>query len=152
MNEVQSIRLAQITPPAAAVNGAAFVCAEIDTLDFDYMTIVVQLGAIAANMAVLQVLETDVTGQNLVAVPGTVFGNAATLNIAGAVAALPVTPGDANTFQVVQLDLRARRRFIQLAMTAGAGDTFASAFAILSRAKAAPITLAGHNTNELVRV
>jgi len=151
MNPAQEIRLVQITPPQILVNGAGWVCAELDTLGYDYCTLVVQLGTIGADMAALSVTESNDAGQNHVAIPAATLGNALCLNIDGDASAIPVNADD-DTFQVFQFDLQHRRRYLQLVATAGAANSYMSAFAILTRAKTKPVTMADMGCNEVIRI
>jgi hypothetical protein len=151
MNPAQEMRLVQITPPQILVDANPWVCAEIDTLDWDYCTIVVQLGGIAANMAVLRVDHGNATGV-MEARANATLGNANCINIEGDAALLPATATDENTFQVFQFDMRHNRRFLQLVAEAGAGNTYLSAFAILTRAKSKPVTMDELGCDEVVRL
>ena len=151
MNPAQEMRLVQITPPQILVNANSWTCAEIDTLGYDYCLIVVQLGVLAADMTALRLTESNNAGQDHVNIDAATLANAKAINIDGDVSALPVAADD-DTFQVFELDLRARRRYLQLVATAGAGNSYLSAFAILTRAKTKPVTMEDHNVDELIRI
>lgn len=151
MVEGQNCKFVAITPPGALVDDASLTTAEIDTNGFDYMTIVVHLGATDIAMSALTVTEADVTATNHTAITGLVWGTSA--NIDGDTSALPVATDD-NTFQVAQIDLRGRKRFIDLTATVGDGTAggYYTAFAILSRAAESPVTTTQMGCDEVLRV
>lgn len=150
MNPAQDIRFFQVVPPQILVNGNSWAPAEIDTLGYDYCTIIVQLGVIGADMAALRVTHSHDAGQNHAAIAAATLGNAACLNIDGDASAIPVNADD-NTFQVFEFDMRYYRRYLQLVATAGAANSYLSAIAILSRGKTKPVTMADAGVNELIR-
>ena len=147
----QNCKVVGITPPAAIVDGAAYTTAELDTLGFDYCQIWVYLGAIDDAMDVLQVTESDTTGSGHVAVTGLVFGTST--NIDGSTSALPSKTDD-NKFYCFDIDLRGRKRYLDLNATAGDGTngTYMAAWAVLWRAGEAPITSAGRGCDVVVAV
>jgi hypothetical protein len=151
MNPMQAVKYVQITPPGVIKDNASWTTAEIDTLGWDYMTIVVQLGATDIAMAALAVTESDTSGSGHANVTGLVWGTST--NIDGSTSALPSATDD-NTFQVAQIDLRYRKRYIDLTATAGDGTagTYASILGILSRGKDAPTTATECGCNEILRV
>lgn len=134
-------KIVSITPPAAIVDNAAYTTAEIDTIGYDYAVINVYLGATDIAAAALQVTESDTAGSGHAAIVGTRFGTDA--NDAGSTAALPSSTDD-NKFFAFFIDLRGRKRYLDLNLTAGDGTagTFAVAWAELWRAKDAPRTAA----------
>jgi hypothetical protein len=151
MNQLQNTKYVSITPPAAIVDNAAYTTAEIDTKGWDFCQIVCYLGATDIAMAVLQVTETDTTGSGQVAITGTVVGTA--LNVDGSTSALPASTAD-NTFVIFDIDLRGRKRFLDLNATAGDGSagTFMAAWAVLSRGKEAPTSMAERGAGLVMRV
>jgi hypothetical protein len=131
MIEAHNQKFVSITPPAAIVDNAGFTTAAIDTLGFRYLTIVVFLGALDIALTVFKLRESDdnstysdVTGANY-AVDST----------------LPAATDDNKMF-AFQVDLRGRKRFIDLSMTGGDGTagTYAAVFAVLSRPESYPNT------------
>lgn len=151
MNPLQAVKYLNITPPAAAVDDASFVTAEIDRLGFDYCTIVCILGSIDATMAALKVQESDTSGAGFTDVSGTVFGT--DKDIDEATAALPIATDD-NKIEVFQIDCRHLKRYLDVVATAGNGaaGTFMCILAILSKAKEAPNTSAEAGAEHVVRV
>jgi hypothetical protein len=152
MNRLQHTKLVSITPPAAIKDNAAWTTGEIDTKDWDWLTIICYLGATDIAIALLKVQESNTSGSGFADVTGLVMGTST--NIDGATSALPSATDD-NTFQVFEIDLRNRKRYIDLSATAGDGTTgtFFAALGILSRSKSlAPVSLAERGVNELLRV
>lgn len=145
------VKYVGITPPAAIVNNNSYTTAEIDTLGWDHLTIVCYLGATDIAMTALTVTESDASGSGHASVTGLVWGTST--NIDGSTSALPSATDD-NLFQVAQIDLRGRKRYIDLTATIGNGATgaFFTAIGILQRAEVAPTTIAGMGCNEVLRV
>jgi hypothetical protein len=142
MIQAQASKFQQLVVPAAIVDNASFTTLVIDTVDattgqkWDYATIVVQLGATDIAMTALAVKESDDNSTNT-NVTGTVFGTA--VDIDGTTTVLPASTDD-NKVEVIHLDLRKRKRYLQLLATAGDGTTgtYLSALCILSRGSVAP--------------
>ena len=151
MNQLQNTKLVSITPPAAIVDNASYTTASIDTQGFDYMQVVVYLGATDIAMTALKLQESDTDGGSYADVTGLVFGTSS--NIAGSTSTLPSATDD-NKFFVFDVDLRGRKRYFDLVATAGDGTagTFLTAFAILSRGKDQPVTAAERGASQILRV
>lgn len=151
MNVAQNFKAITIVPPQAIKDNASWTTAEIDTAGFDFMTIIAHLGATDIAMAALAVTESDATGSGHGNVTGLIWGTSA--NIDGSTSALP-TATDDNTFQVAEIDLRGRKRYIDVTATAGDGTsgTFICIIALLWRADETPITIAARGCDEILRV
>ena len=151
MIHAQNTKLISVTPPAAIVDNTSYATAEVDTNGFDYAQYIVYLGATDIAMTALRVTESDTAGSGHDNVTGLIFGTSN--NIAGSTSALPSATDD-NTFQVFDIDLRGRKRYLDLVATAGDGTagTFAAILCILSRAGEAPITAANRGCNEVLAV
>ena len=136
-NDLQATKFLSVTPPAAIVDNAAYTTTEIDTNGFDYCTIAVYIGATDIAMAACKVQESDTSGSGFADVSG--LDADGDTNTAGSAATLP-TATDDNNFFLFEIDLRGRKRYLDLSITAGNGTagTFAAAFAILSRGGTAP--------------
>lgn len=147
----QRQKFVAITPPQAIVDNTSWTTAEIDTNGFDYCTIVVHLGATDIAMAALAVTESDTSGSGHANVTGLVWGTST--NTAGSTSTLPSATDD-NKFFLCQIDLRARKRYLDLTMTAGNGTagTYAVAFAILERAAEGPDSAADQGASQILRV
>lgn len=148
MVSAQAVRYFNITPPAAIVDNADFTTNVIDTVangvKFDYLTIVVQLGATDIAMTALKVQQSDASGSGFADITGTVGGTDFTLPSAT----------DDNGFVVFNIDLRGKKRYFDLVATAGNGaaGTFMSAVGILSRAKVGPNSATDSNALAVVTV
>ena len=55
MIHAQNVKYVSITPPAAIVDDGSYTTAEVDTIGFDYATVVVYLGASDIAMTALAV-------------------------------------------------------------------------------------------------
>lgn len=150
MNYAKTTKLVSITPPAAIVDNASYTTASIDTQGFDYLQVVVYLGATDIAMTALKLQESDTDG-SYADVTGLVFGTSA--NTGGSTSTLPSATDD-NKFFVFDVDLRGRKRYFDLVATAGDGSTgtYLTAFAILSRAKDVPVTAAERGASQILRV
>jgi len=151
MINAQNCKFVSVTPPAAIVDNAAYTTAEIDTLGWDYATIVVYLGATDIAMAALAVTESDTSGSGHANITGLVWGTST--NIDGSTSALPSATDD-NKFQIAQIDLRGRKRYLDVSATAGDGTTgtYATILCILSRGATDPVTASEMGADEVLRV
>lgn len=132
MDEIQRAKFVQVIEPAAITDASSFTTNEIDTLDFDYATIVFNLGATDIAMTALKVQESDTSGSGFADITGLdMDGDTA---IDGVAAALPSATDD-SSLVVFQVDLRGKKRYLDLVATAGDGaaGTFGSAVAILTK-------------------
>lgn len=148
MNRMQNIKYVAVTPPAAIIDNASATTAEIDTLGFDYLTVVAHLGATDIAMTALAVTESDTTGSGHANVTGLVYGTST--DIDGNTSALPSADDD-NKFFVFQIDLRGRKRYIDVTATCGDGaaGTYLTIIGMLSRADDTPVTEATMNAQVL---
>jgi hypothetical protein len=144
MNILQQSKLVSITPPAARVDNAAVTTTAVDTFGFNKMKVVVYLGDTDIAMTALKLTESDDSGMSgATDITGAIFGTSVNPDT-GATSALP-TASDDNKFFVFFVDLKGRKRYIDLAATAGDGTagTFIAAWAELSDALTVPSTAAG---------
>lgn len=132
MDEIQRAKFVQVVAPAAIVDNASFTTNEIDTLDYDYATIVFNLGATDIAMTALKVQESDTSGSGFADVGGLDMDGDTDLD--GSAAELPSATDDGSVV-VFQVDLRGRKRYLDLVATAGDGSTgtYGSAVAILTK-------------------
>ena len=151
MRHAQRTKLVSITPPAAIIDDASLTTAELDTLGFDYARIVVWLGATDIALTALKVTESDTSGSDHADVTGLVFGTSE--NIAGSTSSLPAA-GDDNDFFIFEIDLRGRKRYLDLVATVGNGTAgaFVVAWAELSVAETEPNSAADAGANQILRV
>ncbi len=129
MNALQSYKIISVTPPAAKADGTSFTTAEIDTKGYDSLAIIVYLGDTDIAMAALKVTESDTSASNHEDITGLVYGTSE--DISGATSALPSADDD-NKFFAFEIDLRGRKRYIDVTATAGNGSTgtYATIFAL----------------------
>lgn len=139
MYPLQDCKWVSITPPGAIVDNASYVTAEVNTIGYDYITIVIHLGATDIAMVALKVQESDVSGSGFADVTGLVFGTSN--NDTGSASTLPSATDD-NKFFEFSFPLKGRKQYIDVVATAGDGvtGTYLTALAILSRAKDGPRT------------
>lgn len=121
-----------VLPPAAILDDASGNTTEVDTLGFAHATYLIALGASDVAMAALAVTESDTSGSGHGNITGAVFGVSTTID--GATSTLPSATDD-NKLYRVDIDLRGRKRYLDLTLTAGNGTsgTYASALCILTR-------------------
>lgn len=152
MDQLKKTKFVAITPPAAIVDNAAYTTAAVDTNGYRKCRILVQLGATDIAIAGMKVQESeasDMTGA--VDITGLVVGTS--LNIAGSTSALPSATDD-NKFMLFEIDLRGRKRYLDLVVTAGDGSagTYLNAVAILSDPEICPTTAAERGCDEILAV
>lgn len=151
MIHAQQNKFLNITPPAAIIDNAAAVTAEVDTLGFDYLQVLVQFGAMDIAATVMKMQESDTSGSGFGDVTGLVSGTST--NIAGSTSTLP-TATDDNKFFLFEIDLRGRKRYLDLSLTLGDGSagTYVAVTGILSRAEQGPVSASDRGCQEILRV
>lgn len=149
--ELQQSKLVTVVQPTAIVDNTSWTTAEVDTRGFNYATFIFQLGASDIAMAALSLTESDVTASGHATIAGADFASAT--DIDGNATALPSATDDGKIL-VVQLDLRKRKRFIDVVATAGNGaaGTYLSALCILDGAEEGYVASAGMGAEHVVRV
>jgi hypothetical protein len=117
-------KFVNVTPPAAIVDNASFTTAELDTLGFRFVTYLIVLGATDIAVAALKLTESDTAGSGHADVDGTDYSTDGTLPSAT----------DDNKIFAIHVDLRGRKRYLDLTFTAGDGTagTFGTVIAVLS--------------------
>jgi len=150
MSKLHDAKFVQVIAPAAIVDNASYTTNEVDTLGYHYATFVFNLGATDIAMAALKIQESDTSGSGMADIAATVLGTAT--DIDGATTALP-SDADDNKFVVIQLDLRGRKRYLDMTATAGDGSagTFAACTCILTRADVAPESVSAAGCDTLIR-
>ena len=128
----QCDKFQMITAPAAIIDNASLTTTEIDTLGYDYCRVFVVVGATDIAMTALKVTESDTSGSGHADVTGLDFDG--DTDISGSAAALPSATDDNKCF-VCEIDLRKRKRYLDLTATVGDGTAgaFVMAFALLDR-------------------
>lgn len=132
-------KIVAITPPEAIRDNSSYTTAELDTAGYDYLVINVHLGATDIAMVAITATESDTAGSGHASITGAVFGTS--VNDTGSASTLPSATDD-NKFYAIFIDLRGRKRYIDLTLTNGDGTVggFAVAWGELWRAKDAPRT------------
>lgn len=144
-------KILEVIPPQALVDNASWTAVEIDTIGYDYAQVIVHIGALDIALTVLKMQETDATGTAYSDITGCVF--ATSINSAGDTSTLPAADEDNEIF-VFNIDLRGRKRFIDLVATIDDGSTggFLSAIVLLSRAETGPNTAAEYGASQVLQV
>lgn len=147
----QKVKVIGVTFPVAIVDDASWTTVEVDTLGFDYCTYYFMLGANDIAVTALAVTESDTAGSGHANVTGLIFGTSN--NTGGSASTLPSATDDNKLF-AFEIDLRARKRYLDLTATNGDGTIggFSAAWAVLSRAKEAPNTAAERGCSQILRV
>lgn len=127
---LQNTNIVSITPPAAIANNTSPATAEIDTKGFRWASIFVHLGATDIALTALKVTHSDTAGSGHADISGADFS----------VGSLLPTATDDNKFWVIHLDLRNKKRYLDLVATIGNGvaGAYLTAWAVLSDAEEAP--------------
>jgi hypothetical protein len=116
MNNLQNVKVVNVTPPAAIKDNASFATTTIDTLGFNKVAIYFALGATDIAMTALKVQESDDSGMSGAAdITGAVYG-------ATGAPALPSADDDNKIFGFF-IDLKGRKRYLDVVATAGDGST-----------------------------
>lgn len=150
MRQQQHDKFVSVTPPGAIVDNASLTTASIDTLGYAYCRIFVRLGAMDIAMTALKVQESD-NDSSYADVTGLVYGTST--DIAGSTSALPSATDDNKCF-VFEIDLRGRKRYLDVVATCGDGaaGTYVDVFALLSHAQSVPVTKTERNYGNILRV
>jgi hypothetical protein len=152
MHSEQTDKFFSITPPAAIVDNASLTTATIDTLGFNYLRVFVYYGAMDIASTALKIQESDDSGMSGAAdVTGLVYGTSS--DIAGSTSALPSATDDNKCF-AFEIELKGRKRYLDLVATMGDGTTgsYVCAFALLSRASDVPVTKTERGFGNILRV
>ena len=139
-NSFKNCKLVTITPPAAIIDNASAVTSEIDCKGFRFLRVIVHLGAMDIAMTALKLTESDTSGSGHADIPGAVYGTST--DIAGNTSTLP-TANDDNKFFVFDVDLRGRKRYIDVTATCGDGSagTYIGIHAELYLGESKPVSL-----------
>lgn len=151
MNELHAVKFVPVTNPGAIVDDASFTTAEVDTLGYDYATFLIHIGATDIAMAALKLQESATSGSGMADITGANFSGGT--DIDGNTTTLPAADDDDTVF-VLQLDLKARQRYLDLVATAGNGSTgtYASVLCVLSKAEDAPTSVSGAGAGSIIRL
>lgn len=153
MIDLQNCKLVNITGTDQTKDNAAFATTEIDTAGFATLAIVCAFGNVPVDVSALKVTESDVSGSGHADVTGLVVGTSNT--IAGAASALPAASGGDGDVIVFDIDLRGRKRYIDLTATAGDGSgtvTEMCAIGILGRPQLGCESASERGADQVLRV
>lgn len=151
MNLMQQAKYVRAISPAAIIDNASATATVIDTRDFDYCTIVVQLGATDIALTALKVQSSDASGGSYVDITGATFAGGTSPD--GTTLALPSGTDD-NQVAVFQIDMRGKNPFLKVVATFGDGSAggFIAASAVLTKAHLSPATSATMADGDVCRV
>jgi hypothetical protein len=140
-----------VIPPQALVDNTSWSATEIDRIGYDYAQVTVIIGALDIALTVLKIQETDATGTSYTDVTGLVF--ATSINSAGDTSTLPAADDDNKIFKF-NIDLRGRKRFLDLVATIDDGSTggYLTAIVDLYRAETGPNTAAEYGASQVLQV
>lgn len=140
MNHAQRSKLVIVTSPQAIINNASATTASVDTLGFDYVKFTLILGATDIALTALKVQEAD-ADSGYADVTGLVYGTST--NTAGTTSTLPSATDDNKGFSFL-VDMRGRKRWLDLVLTVGSGSTgaYVTVIAELYRGESIPSTAA----------
>ncbi len=141
MNELQHCKFVSAIKPGALIDNNTATADVIDCRGFDFLTVIVQLGATDIAMTALKLETSSASGGSYADLTGATFAGGSGLG--GATLALPSATDDGQTC-VFQVDMRGKNPFVKVVATFGDGSSggFVAAVAVLSRAKFPPITSA----------
>jgi hypothetical protein len=144
-------KIVAVTNPVAIVDNASWTTNEVDSKGFDYAVFYVMLGATDIAMAAFKLQESSASGSGFTDVTGAIFGTST--NTAGSTSTLPSATDD-NLIFAIEVDLRPRRRYLDLVATAGDGaaGTYAVAWCELSRAGETPMSATQRGCSQILRV
>lgn len=153
MHAALSSKVVNVGFAEAILDNASLTTAEIDTLGADYCKIYVRLGTTDIAMAALKVQESDTSGSGFADIDATDFSDATQTDMDGNALGLPAATDD-DTFFVICVDCRARKRYLDLVATAGNGTagSWIFAWAELFRLENGPNTSAEMGADTVVIV
>lgn len=155
MIDSQQTKVLAVIQSTAIVDNASWTTVEIDTkasgINWEYCTVYFLLGATDIAIAALKMQESDTTGSGMADVTGLIFGTSD--NTGGSTSTLPSATDDDLVF-AFEIDLRGRKRFLDLTATAGDGTlgSYAAAIAVLSRGGQQPSSAAERGCSQILQV
>ncbi len=151
MIHLQNVKFFQIIKPDALVDAGSFTTVVVDTLGYDYATIVYNVGTTDIAMSALKVQECATSGGSYTDISGLDMDGDTDTD--GATAVLPVDDDDGDLV-AFEIDLRTRERFLNVIATNGNGTNggHAACIAILSRAHDVPVTATERGVSNVLRV
>lgn len=114
MNQLQSVKWQNVTPPGAIVDNAAFATATIDTKGFSKLIILVALGALDIALTAMKLQHSDASNMS-----GATDVSGADFSVSPLT--LPSATDD-NKLYEIHVDLRGKKRYFDLSLTGGDGS------------------------------
>lgn len=151
MSKPTGYKCVMITQPTAIVDNASWTTATIDTKGFAYADVWFAMGANDIAIAALKVQESDDSGMSGAAdVTGLVFGTST--NTAGSTSTLPSATDDNKLFKF-EIDLKGRKRYLDLVATNGDGTAggYAVAWVNLYEAENVPTSASDKGASQVLR-
>lgn len=150
MIHAQTTKFVSVTPPGAKLDDASATTATIDTLGYDYLEVFAYLGDTDIAAAALSIAESNASNMSS---SSTVLAYGTDTNIAGSTSALPTADDDNKCFKF-EIDLKNRKRYLDVTFTAGNGSTgsYVAIWAILSRASEPKTTASDRGHGDILRV
>lgn len=131
---LQNAKIVQMVKPVDT-NGATQTDVEVDTAGYDYLTVIVSTGNVAADMTTLKLQESNSSG-------------ASEADFTGGAFTAPAGTGGDNNVLAAFIDLRKRKRYISIVVTGGAAATLISVVGILTNAEVSPTSVTERGLNE----
>jgi len=131
-------------------DNGAFTAVAVDRRGYDYAELALVFQNVPANVAGIKLQDSD-DNSSYGDVTPSVVGTAK--QITGDDSVLPTAAAGDDTITLFKIDLRNRKRYFKLVVTAGNGSgtaTELTAVARLSRAKKSPITAADHGAAQIL--
>lgn len=153
MFDLQNVKLVNVTGTDLTKTNDSWTTTAIDTKGFAECKILVVLGDVPYDMTVLKVQESDSANSGFADVTGLIVGTSDT--IAGETSAFPTAGADDGGVWVFDIDLRGRKRYLDVVATAGTGTgdpTELCCIAILGRPEAGVTTATAAGATEILRV
>jgi hypothetical protein len=147
MNALQDVKFVRMTQPQE--ESSTPTTDVVDTAGFNYATIIIALAEVNATFANLKLQHSDSSGSGFTDIDGADFNGDTTID--GTAAALPTASSD-NTLFVIEVDLRNKKRYLDLVADPGAGDTGITAICILSESDRGLTTATERGATAILRV
>ena len=116
-------------------DNTSFTVAELDTKGYDELLLIIAFGNVPADTSAVTLTESDTAGSGHANVTAGVVGTAA--DIDGTTSVLPTAAAGDGDVIIMQVDLRPRKRYLDMTITAGNGSgtvTECAVIAVLGRA------------------
>ncbi len=151
MINAQNEKVVGMAFPVAIADNTNWATTEVDALGYDYAQIYVMLGVTDIALTAMKVTESDTAGSGHGDVSGLDYDG--DTDIAGTTQTLPTADDDGAIF-CFDIDLKTRKRYLDLTLTAGDGSagTYAAAWCVLSRGAKSPTTATQRGLDSVLRV